>query len=314
MMLSVIIPVYNVQDYLERCLNSVVGHLEKGIEIVLVDDGSTDNSSDICDNYMKQYRNIKVVHQKNGGLSSARNTGIKHASGDYYFFLDSDDMVETSFCDDICKIISNHKPDMISFRWCGEYKSNEFKVSGNKEISISNKYNYYEKIINNQMGSQICFHVYKKEMFDGIMFPLNCHYEDIRIFWKLLGSANKIINVNYTYYIYNLINQKSITKNATLHSMEDMKESIDIMINGIVGVLQQEGRLNSELCRCAEYSKINGYVYIAYKLRNVKSDVSQTKEEVTDYIKSSPVNLWKYRQYDWKRYLVCKALIKVGKL
>ena len=94
--LSIIIPVYNIENYLERCINSIIAQNINECEIILVDDGSTDTSSNICDFYSKQYDYIHTIHQINQGLSCARNTGIKNAKGDYIWFIDGDDYIENN--------------------------------------------------------------------------------------------------------------------------------------------------------------------------------------------------------------------------
>ena len=313
MLLSIIIPVYNVQKYLERCINSVIHADRNNVEIIIVDDGSTDNSSAICDKYSNLYENVIVVHQKNGGLSSARNTGIEYSSGEFIAFLDSDDMYDKDFVNDIINIIRNHYPDMISFRCCYEKQEDEYKLDGNKSITIYNRIDYLKRIIQNKVGNQICFRVFKRKLFEELKFPLGCHYEDIRIFWEIVANTVKIVDIDYTYYVYNLTNENSITKDASVKSMNDMKVSVDIMIDGIMNVLQISGELNNELLKIVKYAKLNFYVYIVYKLKNNK-DADKLKSELIKYIKQYNINLWKYRLFDWKKYVVCKLLIKLGRI
>lgn len=114
MKFSIIIPVYNVEKYLPECVNSVLNQNFLDYEMILVNDGSTDNSGNICDEYAKKYSNIKVIHKENGGLSDARNFGIEEAKGDYLMFLDSDDFwTGTNILSDLSQIISKKKPDLI---------------------------------------------------------------------------------------------------------------------------------------------------------------------------------------------------------
>lgn len=114
MLISIIIPVYNVSLFLEKCLNSVINQTFKNLQIILVDDGSTDNSGIICDNYSKKDSRIEVIHQKNKGLSEARNTGLSLARGEYITFVDSDDYIELDTYSTIFKaIIENKNPDLI---------------------------------------------------------------------------------------------------------------------------------------------------------------------------------------------------------
>ena len=103
-LISVVVPIYNVEAYLEKCINSIINQTFSDLEILLIDDGSTDSSSDICDRYGSMDTRIKVLHKKNGGLSSARNAGIDLSKGDYLCFIDSDDYIDERYIE----------PDMAS--------------------------------------------------------------------------------------------------------------------------------------------------------------------------------------------------------
>lgn len=111
--LSIVIPVYNVEKYLRRCLDSIVCQDLSEIDIILIDDGSTDESGKICDDYSKEYKNIKTFHKKNGGASDARNYGIKKVNSDYIWFVDSDDYIEKGCIKDFLSIMKNYKSDVI---------------------------------------------------------------------------------------------------------------------------------------------------------------------------------------------------------
>ena len=136
--LSIVIPVYNVQDYIHRCIDSLIKQsLFKQIEVLLVDDGSMDSSGKICDEYANKYENIRVYHKENGGLSHARNFAIEYLNSDYVFFLDSDDMVAGSFLSDMKRIIDGDRPDVICFKCCYERKKEEYRLKGNKKITVN---------------------------------------------------------------------------------------------------------------------------------------------------------------------------------
>lgn len=111
--ISVIVPVYNVEDYLEECINSILGQTYKNLEIILVDDGSTDNSSKICDIYEKKDKRIKVIHKENGGLSSARNEGLKYRTGEYISFVDSDDFIDKTMYEKLYSAIKKYDADVV---------------------------------------------------------------------------------------------------------------------------------------------------------------------------------------------------------
>ena len=121
--ISVIIAVYNVEDYIKRCLESIVNQTYNNMQIIIVDDGSTDKSSEICDEYALIDQRIEVIHKENGGLSSARNAGIERAKGDYLIFVDSDDYVDTGLCKRLCRALEKYgEIDAICFDGMEENK------------------------------------------------------------------------------------------------------------------------------------------------------------------------------------------------
>ena len=111
-LLSVIVPVYKVEQYLEKCVDSILGQTFKNIEIILVDDGSPDNSGVICDEYAKKDHRIEVIHKSNGGVSNARNVAIEQANGEYLMFIDSDDIVSDDLCKVLFEMLKNNNADI----------------------------------------------------------------------------------------------------------------------------------------------------------------------------------------------------------
>ena len=133
--ISIIIPVYNIEDYLRECINSIP--INNSIEIILVDDGSTDSSGTICDEYATKYKNVTAIHQNNEGLSSARNTGIKKAKGEYLMFVDGDDKLNCKNLD----IILEKKTDVVAYGWHYSYENpNIKKRKFNYHINNDQKY------------------------------------------------------------------------------------------------------------------------------------------------------------------------------
>ena len=131
--ISVIIPVYNAQKFIDRAVQSVLCQMDGTIELILVDDGSKDRSGEICDEYARTYDNIRVIHKENGGLSSARNAGISAASGEYLSFLDADDYLDPDTCKTVKTVITSYHPDLIDFGWkyvsaSGDITENHHKI------------------------------------------------------------------------------------------------------------------------------------------------------------------------------------------
>lgn len=303
MIITVIIPVYNVQKFLHRCIDSVVKYATSNVEIIVVDDGSTDNSGVICRKYNNKYNNVILIRKENGGLSSARNRALDKATGDYICFLDSDDFLHKDFFTDMFRIIEKYNPDIIDFKYAKEEKLNKYRLKGNKKIIEETRLEYITKLISNKIGNQICFRLYKRSLFENNKFPENQFYEDIAIFWKLVMRATKIVEIDYSYYIYNLTNQSSITKKSDLIHMLDMKKSVDQMYKGLYDYACING-----IQKYLEYEKLNKYIYIGYKIRNDKEAI-QLRNAINLYVKHQHINLFIYIKYDWKKYFVYKLIM-----
>ena len=224
-LLTVVIPVYNVEKYLKRCIESILIQGWKNYDILLVDDGSTDHSPQICDDYVKAYDFISVIHKENGGLSEARNTGISNAKGEYVYFPDSDDWIESSTFSDLAEVIESDKYDIISF-------NREF-VKGEDDLIVSDpvltqvfegkdafvqmlKHSYITGFANDK--------IYRKSLFidNNILFPSGKYYEDLGTNYKLFLSANKVYATNQKYYHYLIDNPDAITKSWNEQKLENM--------------------------------------------------------------------------------------------
>lgn len=211
-LISVIIPVYNVEKYLDECINSVVNQTYTNIEIMLVDDGSIDDSSNICDEWKKKSECIKVIHKKNGGLSDARNVGIENAQGKYIIFVDSDDWIPRDSIEYLYNLIINYEADIV----CGtilEVFDRKYirKINIKEDIVVANNVEaledlmYMQRITNSASGK-----IYKKELFDSIKYPVGKLYEDLGTTYKVFSKANKIVLSNKNVYFYFKNNQESI--------------------------------------------------------------------------------------------------------
>lgn len=307
--LSIIIPVYNVEKYLKRCIESVINQCGDDSEIILIDDGSTDLSGIICDNYQMTFPNsIRVVHKKNGGLSSARNKGIECAEGEYLFFLDSDDCVTQTFVHDISNKLVNDTYDIVEFECCLERQFNQYKSRKSRVEKILTPSQSIEKIIKNQVGNQICLRVYKKTLFDNVRFPLGRNYEDISTHYKLVLNSKKIIHLNTEYYIYNITNQNSITKKNNIKNMNDMYLAVNELCEGVQEICKE----NNVDMTYIEYYKRHSYIYIVLKLIEMGNEAENLKNKIINYLKvNNRYNIIKYRYYDLKRWLYFEMLLAI---
>ncbi|MGN0018457.1 MAG: glycosyltransferase [Candidatus Gastranaerophilaceae bacterium] len=209
---SIIIPVYNVEQYLERCLETVINQTLKDIEIILVNDGSTDNSVDICNRYAQKDSRIKVVTRKNGGLSAARNTGLEHVSGEYIGFLDSDDWVDKDFYEKLYNAAIENDCD-IAFGDIirkGEHKHKiRLKIP---EIIVAEDIYDKMQLAQNLKNPGVWNKIYRKHLFDnGLRFEEGVYYEDREFSIQIINECKKIVAVPNIYYYY-FVNPTSIVK------------------------------------------------------------------------------------------------------
>lgn len=203
MKLSVIIPVYNVEDYLESCLNHLVkGYKNKDdIEIILIDDGSTDNSKYICDYYAKKFVFIKVVHKNNGGISKARNLGINISKGEMITFIDSDDLVPINYLNVLLDILKNTNADIISFKYKIVQNGlfNKPVEYSSKKMKNATKVDMMTSVVRD---SYTWDKIYKRKLWKDITFPSFRNYEDIATTYKIFEKARKFLVYDDVLYFY----------------------------------------------------------------------------------------------------------------
>lgn len=205
MLVSIIIPVYNVEQYLPRCLKSVSAQTYSNLEIILVDDGSTDLSGKICEEFAKADSRVVVVHKENGGLSSARNTGIEISHGEYVTFLDSDDYLAVDFVEKtvrLCKY-NNAQIAIMDMKYIREDDNDELKDSkASKIIRLNSEKAIEASLYQAAFSCCVPAKLYKRKIVKDIRFPVGRLSEDLATCHLFLDKANKIIFVKKTGYYY----------------------------------------------------------------------------------------------------------------
>ena len=212
-LISVIVPVYNVEQYLDRCINSILNQVYANIEIILVDDGSTDNSGKIADKYCDNDDRIRVIHKENGGLSSVRNEGVKYAHGDWIAFVDSDDYLKKQYLSILYNIAIKNNADIATCSF--ESFSDDgliLKKSPSWPKTTLSGEEAVEDMLKNRRPAYAWLNLIKKELFldNGIAFPVSKEFEDIATKIKLLCCAKKVAYTDEKLYMY-LIRKDSIT-------------------------------------------------------------------------------------------------------
>lgn len=203
-LISVIIPIYNVENYLKDCVESVVNQTYKRLEIILVDDGSTDNSGKICDSYSDTYDFVHTIHQKNGGLSAARNAGIDNANGDWVIFVDGDDVVSPYLCEIALFNCQNNHSDLCLFNFKKFYEPNDISFSKKDfdNLEIVNHEKAMELLLDEKVGSYAWNKFYNIKLVKNIRYPVGFNYEDIGTTYKFVNTAHKIIYLKCSLYGY----------------------------------------------------------------------------------------------------------------
>lgn len=223
-LISVIIPVYNVEKYLEECVESVLTQTYKNIEIILVDDGSTDSSGKICDSYALQNSNVQVIHQLNAGLSDARTAGLKKAIGKYVYFLDSDDYIAAEALEKLCMIAENDSSDIVFFDAHSFLDESDEEIRQNyKRNNIYNAKNgieiFEEMQKNGEFHSSVPLMLIKKDLFlvNNLNFISDIYYEDMAFTFEALCLAKKVSQCPECLYF------RRYRKNSIMTSKKNIK-------------------------------------------------------------------------------------------
>lgn len=276
--ISVVIPVYNVEKYLKECLDSVLKQTYRNLEIILVDDGSKDNSGNICDEYAKKDNRIKVIHKKNGGLSDARNAGINIAKGEYITFLDSDDYIEEDMYEFLVKNIEKANADISICQNYYVYKNSKetthtpnvyLEMNSVEALKYVNMLGYYTV--------SACDKLYKRKIFENIRFPVGKINEDWYVICEVFDKANKIVYNSEPKYNYRK-RKGSITddKKINLGMMDASKQCLEFV--------KQKYPECMETVQMAKqmyiYASINTYNTIKQKSSQAKELRKQTRKEI----------------------------------
>ncbi len=222
---SVVIPVYNVEKYLRQCLDSVIHQTLSDIEIILIDDGSTDRSGHICDEYSKRDTRVRVIHKTNEGLSSARNVGIDESTAPFLMFIDSDDWVEPDFCEKPYKAAIKNNADLVLFSFSIIRLDDDIirKETGIQEGPLSEgeaiRYNVF-------FAHAAWLGFYRRELFNQIRYPDGKLYEEAATSHKIIHAAQRIWLINDNLYNYRAGRPGSITSELETRNHLDLCEML----------------------------------------------------------------------------------------
>lgn len=284
-LISIVVPVYNVEKYLEDCVESLLVQTYKNNEIILVDDGSSDNSALICDEYEKKYNTIKVIHKTNGGLSDARNTGLKKALGKYICFIDSDDVVAPNYIHALYDAIVATNTMMSACPFVKFLDGENYKDLPITDSAVDiQKIDAEELMINIYDGnySEISFvawgKLYEKKMFkeNDIEYPFGRYYEDTFTTFRLFFAAGKISLINNTAYYYRIRENSIMTSGITEKKIMDAIASNEYVADYFVNNNGNRKLISNVINYC-----LKDLLSTYYRdLNNVKGDKKKCKDDL----------------------------------
>lgn len=307
-LISVIVPIYNVEQYLRECIDSIISQTYKNIEIILVDDGSTDSCPQICDEYKEKDNRIKVIHKKNEGVSLARNTGLNTAKGDYISFVDSDDIINEKLYEDAISNIRKYNLDIYCFNSIrfrdGERIKNR-KILSKKDFIFLNSskeiFKNYTSICDGIVNDGVWDKIYDKKLWNDVVFPVGKTCEDIYVLYKVYDRCNKYMFNGNIYYYYRQRN------NSITHSDYKSINFNPIYANNELAdyVIEKYPDLTLEMTTKRVFAYIGVYNnIIRFDSNNEKKDeiLKLIREKYADVIKNKDLPIKRKIQY----YLIVK--------
>ena len=285
-LISVIVPVYNVKNYLTTCVKSIVAQSYGNLEIILVDDGSTDGSGNICDELVNFDKRIKVVHKVNGGLSDARNYGMKKSHGDFYAFIDSDDALHKDFFMELMNAQHKYNADIVAcdmtlfsrYEELPQLYAMRHDIKAKLFIRDDALKEYFVPAEERIIHHGLCMKIYRRSLFDGLQFFKGKLHEDLYITYKLLDIANRTVYVDCPYYFYFQSNTSSICKNYGVKNFLDEAEAY----RTIYTYFTKKNRITNELI----HFLIVQYLLMlekGYAIRNA-AEIRSTRKSVVKWV------------------------------
>ena len=287
-LISVIVPIYNVEKYVNRCIQSIINQSYSNLEIILVDDGSVDNSGNLCDSWEKNDFRIKVIHKQNGGLSDARNAGIDISTGKYISFIDGDDEIDVDMILKLYNAITMGSCDISMCRMEKIEKTRRFItrnfVSENDLVLMTGE-DALKYLLLDKIDCSACLKLYKKELFDTLRFPYGKTNEDFAVMYKLFNVSEKITYISDILYHY-YYRENSITSSEFSYKQFDKVDNCYEMIDYIK-------KHNKQLLTYAKnyLSRQSLYLILTLMERNIVIQYKKRFNELRNNIKRNCIEI-----------------------
>ena len=262
-LISLIVPVYNVKDYLKTCLQSILEQTYKNLEIILVDDGSDDGSSGICDEYARMDQRIKTIHLPHSGVSAARNAGLAAATGELLGFVDSDDWIDHDMYQYLYTLMQEHDADVSACTYLLEQEGRPSKIINNtgKLYVFSRKEIIRALVKNDLVKNYLWAKLFKRKLFDRLSFPVGRVYEDVAVLYKVFYSSQKVVLSCVSKYHYMIHKNESVTRGGydpvkeyhyflSLYEQDKFIQNAELGGESSVGVLKRGIHLINHTLLC----------------------------------------------------------------
>lgn len=311
--ISFVVPVYNVEKYLSRCIESIINQKYKNIEVILVDDGSKDSSGQICDNWAYEDNRIKVIHKQNGGLSSARNVGTNVATGEFICYVDSDDWIDNDLTFDFINSISEADDVFVYGHRMVTCEKDKYAIDSfsYKTIDGLTALNYF---VANQINGYAVNKIVRRSLIldNRIMFPEGRNYEDIATTYKYFMYANNVKITGKKYYNYFVNNSSSITNRDSYKNLNDFYLSCEDMYYGILEYYRTR-EISTTMLQCFRinlYTQL--FIRLEYFLINSNSvnskDVYNLQKKVRKILDNEKVSMRQMKKFvNYKKYFLYKV-------
>ena len=291
-LITVVVPVYNVEQYLKECIESLCYQTYKNLEIILVDDGSTDQSGEICDSYQHTDSRIHVIHQKNGGLSDARNTGIEAASGKFITFVDSDDVCDPNMISYLYKLLCSHEADLSVCQRClidETSKSKEVRYQSIEDSIILGNHACMKAFLTKPGIDTVAWgKLYKTKLFDSVRYPYGKYNEDVFTTYKVIAKCNCIAVGSKRLYRYRV-------RHASIMQSSFSEKHLD----GIEGACVRADFIKTEY----PYLSVYANAKIIYAVNQCALRIARDKKLELSRRKRLTITLQKYYRSYEKDYL-----------
>ncbi len=263
-LISVIVPIYKVEKYLTKCIDSIIVQSYKNLEIILVNDGSPDNCSQICDEYEKKDMRIKVIHKENGGLSSARNAGLDIANGEYIGFVDSDDSIH----EDMYKVLYNNLVENnADISQCSIVLDDSEHTIEKQKTTIYSGVNFFKATVEHKLSMTVWNNLYKAKIWSETRFLDGYYYEDVLAFPKIDAFNPKVVKTNLQLYRYNRQDTGILRMKKNMLHLRSKEKIFEVMLGYLKG--KEEFKQLADFYAC---QNIPAYRSIIQKNENITKE------------------------------------------